>query len=472
MNNRLKNIRLLHLGNIANNAYLNSKLLRKKDIKADVLCYDYYYLMGSPEWEEVEIEGDWGSDFNPDWSKINLHGFRRPEWFYQGPLETVASKMIRKENYSPSKKERQTNWLVALYEQLSRSRIGIQLLRTIKIPRLKVEVFFYKYFDKENPNLRYWRSLIKEFKKFFPNRHDQLSLEDILPFANKLEIFKRIFQNYDLIQAYATDPIYPLLTDKHPYVAFEHGTIRDIPFENSPIGRLTALAYRKADLVFITNGDNLAAAKRLGLRNFVPIPHPINEYWHKKSHQKINRTKVILFCPLRHDWQIKGTDLYIRALPQIAKSLKKSFKMYFVNWGMEVDKSEALVKKLKMEKYVSWLKPLARHDLSAWFEKCDIVLDQIRYPHMGATAPEGMLAGKPVLMSYHHESTDWMHPRAPIISVFSKEDIAKTIIDLVNNPQKAVKIGKAGQRWYQQYYSNKIVLERLTANYSKLLRKK
>ena len=39
---------LLHIGNVANNAYLNAKLLNRAGLDCDVLCYDYYHIMGCP----------------------------------------------------------------------------------------------------------------------------------------------------------------------------------------------------------------------------------------------------------------------------------------------------------------------------------------------------------------------------------------------------------------------------------------
>ena len=45
--------RVLHIGNIANNAYLNAKILNRRGFECDVICYDYYHIMGCPEWGRV-----------------------------------------------------------------------------------------------------------------------------------------------------------------------------------------------------------------------------------------------------------------------------------------------------------------------------------------------------------------------------------------------------------------------------------
>ena len=75
--------RLLHIGNIANNAYNNGKLLNQAGCDCDVLCYDYYHVMGCPEWQDADFEGE-VAQFSPDWTRVDLKGFQRPKWFVQG----------------------------------------------------------------------------------------------------------------------------------------------------------------------------------------------------------------------------------------------------------------------------------------------------------------------------------------------------------------------------------------------------
>ena len=52
-----KHLRILHIGNIANNAYLNAKILNEAGFECDVLCASYYHSMGNPEWEDADFEG-------------------------------------------------------------------------------------------------------------------------------------------------------------------------------------------------------------------------------------------------------------------------------------------------------------------------------------------------------------------------------------------------------------------------------
>ena len=46
-------MKILHVGNVAMNAYNNAKFLRRRRIEADVLVCDYTHIMGQPEWEDA-----------------------------------------------------------------------------------------------------------------------------------------------------------------------------------------------------------------------------------------------------------------------------------------------------------------------------------------------------------------------------------------------------------------------------------
>ena len=82
-------LRILHIGNIANNAYINAKIMRSYGIEADVISIDYYHIMGCPEWEEGVIENLEGTQDNPDWGKTRVSNFQRPQWFTQAPYGLV-----------------------------------------------------------------------------------------------------------------------------------------------------------------------------------------------------------------------------------------------------------------------------------------------------------------------------------------------------------------------------------------------
>ena len=124
--------------------------------------------------------------------------------------------------------------------------------------------------------------LLHDFRETFPDREDELTSADFAWYTNSRS-WAELFDRYDVVQCYATDPIVALLAATRPYVAFEHGTLRDFTLGDNPIHRLNALAYRSADHVFITNGDCLEYAERLGIERFTPMIHPVDVDQHEQD---------------------------------------------------------------------------------------------------------------------------------------------------------------------------------------------
>lgn len=525
-------LRVLHIGNIANNAYLNSTLLIDQGVDCHVMCHDYYHIMGCPEWEDAELEGEVEDHFRPDWTKVNLGGFERPRWFAQGPLELAALYLVARcdgrcgmswlfwhmmgsyskvphfrggkprfaevmadyfwrliafawrliyfvarrgvvRAYAP---RRGPLWTVdAPWWWKVRMVAGFIFGRTLEAV-LSPLWFFALLLERGVTTLAcggrpawdprwlvqwakstwssavavltrgqgdpFWRAmrtrpeqLVAQFAEKFPDRADQLTTADAVPNLGLMPRVVELLSRYDIVQAYATDPVWPMIADHHPYLAFEHGTLRTFTLEANTTCRLTALAYRLADRVFITNGDCLAYAEKLEITDYEPMLHPVREDRirstlgdYKELHAELGVRHVFL-CPLRHDWGIKGTDKYLRALPGIVARIGDDFRLILTEWGAQVDESKALAKELGVEHLLIWRQPLARRKLFSMLQSIDVLFDQTLLPVFGATAPEGIAAGVPVIMSYDPAQTAWIvdHP-APILAARTPEEIVEQVV--------------------------------------------
>ena len=86
-------LRVLHIGNIAGNAYSNAKLQRRIGIDAYLIEDQDKHIMSQPEWEDADFEGDWGDDFQPNWNSVDLKGYKRPSWVISGDLMSCLFKI-------------------------------------------------------------------------------------------------------------------------------------------------------------------------------------------------------------------------------------------------------------------------------------------------------------------------------------------------------------------------------------------
>ena len=514
--------RILHVGNIANNAYNNARLLNEAGLDCDVICYDYYHVMACPEWEDSEVSGHYGDQFRPKWSDAGFGDFRRPPWFAQGPLKICVDYLI-------SKREGRNGATVVAWRRLAiangtengpRNRLWISPAIVNSVSRVQSAMHFVlngrhiaarvaKFCDDKEGVAAFagheltrmiaswgfltlalmvrvaatfvrlpfvWlkkpahstfstrsAALLDCFSRAFPSRPDFLTKNDLEPYRTISVTWWRLFKHYDIVQGYATDPILPMVAGKKPYIGFEHGTLRSHTQCDEPICRLTSLAYHLADHVFITNGDCIEYARKIGVTRFTPMLHPVDERRIDSIGGVDLRGELgvrhVFLCTLRHDWAIKGTDQYIRALPDLVKALGRDFRVIMTRWGAELDRSIALAESLGVGDLIVWSEPLPRRRLIQTLKSVDILFDQLALPHFGATAPEGIAAGVPVIMSYDPRSTEWLVAEpAPILSAHTPAEIVEQVLQALD-PVWLADYRPRAAKWFDAHHSSRLVVQ-------------
>ncbi len=526
--------RILHIGNIANNAFINCKLLNAAGLDCDLICYDYYHLMGCPEWEEADIDVVPEDQAFPDWTKIDLRGYQRPRWFVQGPLSLCIDYLLARRqgrrvaeicrwrelarfNHTQTaamepidralalsewslgapgqfwrgtislcvrvaQRARRMACLVARHlRRLSRDALLASPLRSLKRWIVAVEASVFRASRAFRVKAQLHRSLDVEsictrFGGYFPNRADQLQPAELDPYLQTIPRWSALFDHYDLIQAYATDPLLPALTG-HRAVAFEHGTLRTFLWGDTSLHRLTSLGYRHAAHVFVTNGDCLEHAVRLGVPSYSAMLHPVDVDQHRTAGLELSATireeyaaDCLLLCPLRHDWAIKGTDIHLRALPLIKARYNGRLVVLLTEWGADLAASKALVRELGCEQNVRWIAPLGRIRLIAHTRAADVVLDQIALPHFGATAPQSLAVGTPVVSSYDPRSTEWIVDEpAPILPAFNPEEVAEAVLTAMD-PAWRIEHARRARQWIDHHHHHRRVVADHLKIYERLIK--
>jgi hypothetical protein len=99
-----RNPRVLHICNIANYAWVNASIMRRHNVDSVVLDPDFFHVASSPEWLEAHICGGHGDDFYPDWAGAKVHGFKRPDWYLNGPTPFVMRELVARQSSSSVKR--------------------------------------------------------------------------------------------------------------------------------------------------------------------------------------------------------------------------------------------------------------------------------------------------------------------------------------------------------------------------------
>jgi hypothetical protein len=508
--------RVLHIGNIANNAYNNAKLLNNAGLDCDVLCYDYYHIMGCPEWEDADFIGSVRDHFFPNWHSLEMNQFQRPLWFAQGPtklciryllsrrqndLKIASSLWNQLESYRGFRTSLIGHYAYKSFFFLKKAKPYVQpILDLYNYTKSQIKRCFInkytlpylrKYFPQLNPSIESSKSLFEErieelikiFKVNFPERSDQLLAADLIPYKSIISLWNELFDQYDIIQAYSTDPILPLLAGKK-YFAFEHGTLREIPFYPNTQGRITAISYSEAQHVFVTNSDCLENAYYLAGKRVSYINHPYDENHGNDisgvedlcSHLcKQLDADFLFFFPTRHDWVTgtgyadKSNDIFLRAFCQLRQSGYR-VGMVCCRWGKNVQESIHLLKDNQCDKHVLWQEPMGTVQFERTVKACDVVVDQFKLGSFGGIMFKAMAVGT-VICTYLNEAEilNQYQELPPIINCQTEVQIVQAVQELINHPENINHLSLSAKQWIDKYHSSSLTVQTQLQQYKLLL---
>jgi glycosyltransferase involved in cell wall biosynthesis len=510
---------ILHIGNIANNAYNNARLLNQSGFDCDVICYDYYHVMACPEWEDANFQASFKNDNRPDWWRVDLGGFERPQWFAQGTFDTCTQYLIAKrtdsvaasglwdqlsvQNGSVAQGESSISklawWIsivIGLRSRLSRffvavtfnqPHVAVQVLTnalTVRIPkwcllptlavllvpltlaRAVVRLLPSQRRDKSDPFQSRIIQLLRSWREEFPDRVDRLEKADLLSYSSVIDTWRRLLSSYDFVIGYSTDPFLPMLAGV-PFYALEHGTIRDIPYSQTPIGRLCALSYRRAQHVFVTNFDCVESAQKLAPNRFTVINHPYDED-HGLAIQDAEDSRFqllrdldssfLIFHPTRHDWvegsgyADKSNDVLIRAFIKLRRAGLK-VGLICCSWGKNVADTQALLAEAGLTQYVKWVATLPVIPFERMCRSCDVVADQFKLGAFGGVCFKAMAVGAPILTYLNEPMLLQQYSEVPpVLNCQFDEDIVSRLSELMRNPEDIVRLGEASRAWMKLYH--------------------
>ncbi len=559
-------LKVLHIGNIANNGYNIANLFNQAGMQSDLIIGPYYHIAGCPEWEDSEFEGDIGDQFFPAWHKVKItNGFSRPEWAAQGPWETCIGYLMHRNKGNKIRAKIFWWWLLLCQRSTaydisnntnlttvlgSPKKVGLTISNAIKrigiiitvlfkrlglaifnfIWRIKNALYLTKYYAilaKYHVVSGFYRSVrymllsnsitkplfykLREVRRSYigyydkKNLHQELSDATDVEESNILDVkdnirdaddgaidikeselishqaladqLKPLFDYYDVIVGYSTDGIWPLLVDKK-YVAYEHGTIRTLPFEDSLQGEICKMVYQQAPEVIISNFDNNLAAQKLGLRRYTCIPHYINEMEVPIEHGAMIRqqyktrhgSNFIIYNPSRQHWSEdadagweKGNDIFIRGFAKFVKDVNSDAMAIMTHWGTSLDQSKQLIAELGIDKNVDWIEPVPHKQMIQYIHASHIVSDQFLLGTFGGIPAKAFMHGRPVLSSFDPSIHEWcFKTMPPFLPARSEADIFNSLKKCYEDSAYYEKTANESITWYRQEHSNEVLLSRMS----------
>ncbi len=423
--------RILHIGNIANYAWVNAMLMRRHGVEAVVLDPDFQHFASAPEWIEATIEGGLGDHFAPAWHRMRIAGFVRPEWFLNGPSALVMPELLAREGGQPARRAL-LRGLSALHRRAMASRAGALRRAAAGAARIGGGVL---------------RRLARRGAAAGGGGA-----------AGGDGRAASALARFDVVIGYALGAEIARQAGHPRFVALELGTLRGLPFEDSATGRTCAALYRAAPEVFVTNLDCIDATQRLGIpqARITAMPHPFDldrALARAAADAPAAGGDPVLLCPARQHWKrgnaswLKGNDVLIRGAA-LAATRGAHFRLTMVEWGEEVADSRALIEGLGLGDRVRWIPPAPRATLWPMILRATAVLDQFAAPAIGGVGIETLALGRRLVTRLDPaDPAPFFATQPPVLHAATAEQVAARIAQVLADPEDLAGLGARGQDW-------------------------
>ncbi len=421
-------LRVLHIGNIANNAYLAAKAERRVGIEAYVLSPGYHHVMGFPGWEEaclsLEEVDHYGGNVRPQFT---------PSWFFgEFPEPAAISRTFREPHdatlrlpIAPSRKSYATSVLGQAY-------------RRLRVPLLK--------------------GLPRTTQDFLAN--------DVIFSVRQrrwVKLLQSLMSQFDIVNAYGP---YTAFVPPGPYrfVSTEHGTLRDFVWTKHRFAEASKGGYQQSQAVMVTNQDCLAPARSILQGTGVPalaMPHPTNPDRIRcqvagqsaKAGPGPASSWPQVLAPARHSSASlvdrgKGLQVLYDAIEQL-HLLGAECEFVMVKWGDQVDSVQRRLRHIEQAGRIRWIDLASRPRLEQEMRKSAAVVDQFLIPAYGAIGLDALRVGTPLLTNNSFElDTAFFGRPAPVFSTRTSVELVEHLLQILASEELRNSVHERSLEWF------------------------
>ncbi|MGB9959432.1 MAG: glycosyltransferase [Candidatus Bathyarchaeales archaeon] len=205
---------------------------------------------------------------------------------------------------------------------------------------------------------------------------------------------------------------------KKPLIGHAHGSDLRSSLNHILWGRIVRYNLKKCDKVLVSTPDILSIAKKFR-EDAEYLPNPVDtELFYPKPFMSKGKRKRVLIAS-SSDWDVKGTDLAIRALSMI----KDRVDVNLISYGKDFERTLALASSLGL--ILNVLPKVPHERLNEYYWSADVVIDQFRAGTIGMITLEAIACGRPVvtyISSEYREYEDF-----PLKDVNVEEEVANAV---------------------------------------------
>jgi len=425
-------MKIAHIGNMAQNAYLNARFQRAYGIEAD--SFDGgAILWQSPAWEDApDIHPGKLSDriFIPDptFCLTDYTTWSRPPF----------AKILGYNHNFPAWYDTQHEFELHWHEKFRQQEKVLNY--SVPTPRLQ--------------------------------EHETTTMALYLKQWQAIQVLTHIYDMIVLYGFHVTNGI--TIPMHHPYLTFEHGTAHNIV---APVmeRELFHFGHKYADMNIVTN-TNMIPIFQEHQFPYTFMPHPVDT--EKFCYQAPSQDNTFtIFVPARHVQPShimpgKANRTAIAGLHQFVQNHKhERIQIIMITWGLnhDIQTSKKLCQQLELDEYIHWWPcPLPKMSLPTVYKTADVVLDQFSHGAFGTTTIEALASGRPVITYINPAQVLLGYEKIPpVLNAQTPQEIAQWLEYVYTYPGRH---GDEARTWIDRYHSWKHVTEKHIALYTTVLK--
>ncbi len=166
------------------------------------------------------------------------------------------------------------------------------------------------------------------------------------------------------------------------------------------------------------------------------------------------RDKTVFLLASRVDYAWKQSDVFLEAFAQFAAD-RDDARLAITGWGNDYrDAQQRIARHGLLGKVIFLEECFAKPGLFRRYAAADAIVDQFKLGSMGSVSYEALCMGKPVL-TYLAPFNLFGYPSPPpILNARTKPDILEQLDFCVSQPSALERIGEESARWYATVYSS------------------
>jgi len=244
---------------------------------------------------------------------------------------------------------------------------------------------------------------------------------------------------------------------KSPLIGHAHGSDLRAGLKHFLWKRIIRHNLKHCNKVLVSTPDILELARQYSEEaEYLPNPVDTQLFYPKPMPDQNGKLKVLIAS--NSDWNVKGTDMAIKALSKI----KDQVDVSIIRYGKDFNRTVELAKSLGLNLHV--LKKVPHEKTREYYWNSDVVIDRFKLGSLGMVSLEAIACGRSVITFVSSEYLEYKD--FPLKDVDTEEKVVSAILNA------GLKLWQKECAYMEKNHKPAVIVEKLLNIYSHVVRQR